>query len=203
MPLETLGKTSRSLDQDLVNLFDVSREGFAAIQAGNLALLGVQRGEQTVSPELYDGSIAELLLSSPSTAIMHVEEPQEEWARGVMIAANYHHGHSEGFHKVIVQDPAHPEMGQWELFVPPGSDNRTFYKRTSYRGSLYPFEKVPTNPGKIDNFFVHIGKADAAIRDFENAGFKFVDEPMSEELVYELENLSYADEHRWVNPIAG
>jgi len=75
-------------------------------------------------------AIAELLLTTPSTAIMHFPKPDKsEISQPIMLAANYHGAHSEGWHRIIVQNPKDREAGQWELWTPPGAQNRAFYKR--------------------------------------------------------------------------
>lgn len=175
---------------------------FTALKAGNVVLLGSETSPY--KPELYSGNIAELLLQSPSTAVMHFSEPAEgDDARGIMMAVNYHDGHSEGHHKIVVQDPSHPENGQWELWVPPGSGNRTFFKRANlFSGEPHEFESMPTNPSKIANFYMHTGSPDEAINDFLAAGFTFNEELLTygfdESSMYlKLDRLSRRNEHRW------
>jgi len=168
---------ARRLDGDYIDAYRISPEGFQAALIGNIALLG-QKYEGSKTLEAYDGSIADLLLSSPSTAVMHFEKPEDDAWRGwsIMMAVNYHDGHSEGHHKIVVQDPSKIEDGQWELWIPPESNNRKFYRRKLYDDKPYPFEKSPANPGKIRDFYVHFGDSGSALDDFKDAGFEFSEE---------------------------
>lgn len=190
------------LNPDLMGAFKASHEGYRTLCAGNIALLGAS--SRNTIPRIFEGSVADLLLASPSTAIMHHEEPKEDgMSWGTMLAVNYHNGHSEGHHKIVVQDPSRVAEGQWELWIPPGSLNRTFYRRVLLRGTPYRFEKSPTNPGKIRHYYVHVGDSADAISDFQSAGFEFSDEFPGEPYTdtdspYDrLGDLSLAYEGRW------
>lgn len=178
-----------SLNPEQISPFRMGRESFDALRLGNLTLLA---NSSDRLPEAYEGTVADLLLATPSTAIMHFEEPQSDLpARGVMLAVNYHLGHSEGQHKIVVQNPAERAEGQAELWVPPGSGNKLFYQRMSDPRSPYQFEPKPTNPDKIKNYYVHIGEPNAASVDFKAAGFEFSDEPIYGEGIFDLQSPYY------------
>jgi hypothetical protein len=132
---------------------------------------------------------------------MHFDEPPvEDFSYGVMMAVNYHTAHSEGLHKIVVQSPANHKIGQWELWIPPDSNNLTFYRREPY-GELHPFEKTPANPEKVRNYFLHIGDPDEAMRSFKTEGFEFVDQSLAPEDYRSLAALS-AKSLEWQDPLA-
>lgn len=192
---------SDAINPETIDPFRVTQEGYHALATGEIALLGYP--DYDLEPHASALTIAEILLQNPSTAIMHFENPGDrEEINGVMIGVNYHSGHSEGWHKIIVQDPTSPAAGQWMLWAPPGADNRTFYRRAlSLDGQPYRFEETPTNPEKIGNYVLHAGPSDEAVTSFEGLGFKFIDKLLSPESdEYErLHALSRANVHTW-NP---
>ncbi len=172
----------KEIQPSYLHPFEASQEGYTALSSGKVALLGYDHSPSR--PDLISRSIAEVLLQTQSSAIMHFEPPvpsgnplTEPSSKGLMLAANYHNGHSEGKYKIVLQDPSNPEVGQWLLWAPPDSDNKTFYKRASFYGSGngYGFENSPTNPEKIHNYFMHSGTTDEAIQSFRELGFTFVD----------------------------
>lgn len=198
---------------DVLHAFESTPKGYEALAAGEAEPLG--RENDPIQPEFSSKSIGELLLSNISTAIMHFEPPVQgtnplvgPMSRGVMMAANYHWGHSEGLHKIVVQDPSNQERGGWMLWIPPGSGNTTFYRRCLVEDRPYPFENVPTNPEKIREYYVHSGPADEAITSFKELGFTFSDEFLSPyyngSLLAEYERLrelSSAARGHWENPL--
>jgi hypothetical protein len=184
--------------------YEMEPDTYAAVAAGELALLGANHLGR--SPEALSESVAEVLLSTPSSVIMHFGEPVDTGnskvgfrSQYLMMAANYHRGHSEGLHKIIVQNPDKPEEGQWILWTPPGSNNKTFYRRASLANTPYGFEERATNSGKINEFFVHTGAADEAIGSFEDLGYTFSDEYLlvGDPTYRELSSLSSAAGGRW------
>lgn len=192
---------TEGLNIDQIDRFRMTGEGYRSFSVGNVALLGYEHS--TTTPEIYDGDIASLLLDSPSTAIMHYDEPDIDNGKqsGVMMAINYHDAHSEGDHQIVVQDPHAKEKGQWVLWVPPGSNNKTFYRRSFFR-KPHPFEDRPENPNKTSRVFAHIGNADEAIKSFEDAGYSFSDEYLERSLdpdstYQKLRKLSVANKNLW------
>lgn len=184
---------SRDAAPVVVNLSEATREGYAALKAGNIALLGRERRPGRQTPELITASIADILLTQESTAIMHFEDPgDEDYARSTMMAVNYHNGHSEGDNLVVVQHPQQPEAGQWMLYnYPddydgPGAENRVLYKRPTFLGDPHDFQPMPSNPEKIRNYLLHAGEADKAIVAFEALGYQFSDELLPEDLYDEF-----------------
>lgn len=191
---------ARSLHGETINQFDLYPEAWRAFTVGNLALLG----EGCREPEQFEGSIADLLLQSPSTAIMHFEAPAENCDENEpmfsnMIAVNYHDGHSEGYHKIVVQDPLQQEIGQHELWIPPGLNNRIFRPRL-YLGSATAFEKYPANPDKIKKYYIHFGPSDEAYTSFEQAGFIISDEPRTREEYWTYGHVSREAQSIWEPP---
>lgn len=184
--------SSRGVDRFSINISEATREGYAALKAGNVAMLGYEDREDEDLPKLITASIADILLAQESTAIMHFEDPGDEpYANAAMMAVNYHNGHSEGQNLVVVQHPLRPDEGQWMLYnYPedydgPGATNRTFYKRQTFLGHPYNFEDKPTNPLKIKNYLLHAGEVDEAIVAFQALGYAFSDEALPAELLAE------------------
>jgi hypothetical protein len=173
------------VDPDEVSIFEATGAGYAHA-LGNTALH-------------TEVSIAELLLQSPSTAIMHYDKPLEEASEAAMLAINYHGASSEGFHKIVVQNPAQPEVGQWELWIPPGSDNKTFYRRSIWSGEPYPYEQEPTNPEKVTNYYMHAGLSDEAIESFRALGFTFTNDVLADSSTEyaRLQDLARANPYTW------
>lgn len=168
---------SRGINHSVVNMNTYTREGYTALVAGNVASLGYK--DYVKKPEAYVGSIADLLLAQPSTAVMHLSELPNEYGylSPVMMAVNYHMGHSEGQHQIVVQNPADENAGQYVLWIPPESKNKVFYRRGVLLGEIpHPFETFPTNPLKIRNYFFHVGEPDEALRSFKELGFEFKNE---------------------------
>ncbi|MCJ7816369.1 MAG: hypothetical protein MUP55_00800 [Candidatus Aenigmarchaeota archaeon] len=141
----------------------------------------------------YQGSIAELLLNNESTAIYHLN-PENTFCLGdsvyirpVLLGVNYHNGHSEGQHKIIVQNI--PEKkGPWVIFRPLGSEERKFYLQNMIFPRTFPpeFQEESDAPAKILKRYLHKGNPLEIFSDFEKAGFKFVNEPMTEEYLEEV-----------------
>ena len=170
---------SSGIDPRIINTSRYTEEGYAALIAGDFSLIGFK--DFVKKPETYVGSIADLLLAQPSTAIMHLTKLTTEYGLStVMMAVNYHMGHSEGQHQIVVQNPADESVGQYVLWIPPESENKVFYKRGVLWGEIpHLFETLPTNPLKIRNYFFHVGEPDEAIRSFKDLGFEFKDELLS------------------------
>lgn len=190
-----------AINPGIIDPFRTTQEGYHALASEEVALLGYP--DSGSEPQAYALSIAEILLKNPSTAIMHFEDPAgAEEVNGTMIGVNYHDGHSEGWHKIILQDLSQPEAGQWMLWTPPGAHNKTFYRRAlpfSLDGQPFEFESIPTNPEKIGRYVLHAGPSNEGINSFKELGFEFIDEilsPASAE--YErLSDLSRASRRTW------
>jgi hypothetical protein len=150
-----------------VGPFNMEKIDFVSMKAGRLALLG---RELETPPTPYGGTIADLLLSSPSTAIMHFGLLRRPLVRGCMLAANYHRGHSEGDHLIVIQDPYKQEAGQLYLKWGPGSD-QIIRRRQLFADKVYPFEEFPTNPDKIHDYYVHTGDTSEALDSFLEKGY--------------------------------
>ncbi|MBS3116538.1 hypothetical protein J4421_02980 [Candidatus Woesearchaeota archaeon] len=134
----------------------------------------------------FSGTIARLLLDNESTALYHLDPAivtpwDDTYIQPLLLGVNYHHGHSEGRHKIVVQNV--PERkGPWILFKPPGSTEDTFYLQDlTCPGVIEPrFEEEVANIGKIQQSYLHIGDPLAIFEQFKVEGFKFVDTPMTE-----------------------
>ena len=142
------------------------------IPAGEYGPFRMERDEfeslETKSADLQtlDRSIADLLLESPSTAIMHFRDTDDDFPiiRGTMLAVNYHQGHSEGDHLIVLQQPENPEKGQLEINWHPEADKiirvrhlTSYALRNAFPDAIskpYPFETSPTNPLKIKNYYI-------------------------------------------------
>ncbi len=155
-----------------------------------------KRGERT------SDTLADLLLKSDSTAIFHMDpnrlahlgdpkNPVKTYMRPLLLGVNYHRGHSEGGYKIVVQDIPQ-RKGPWVLFRPPGSNEDTFY----LQDVIFPgivrasFSEDVANPLKIKRFYLCSGNPLEIFESFQRRGFKFVDQPMSEEHYERLSVLS-------------
>lgn len=153
--------------------------------------------------ENVDISLSDLLLNNDSTAIFHVspdrvyhlgdpESPIATYLKYLLLGVNYNNGHSEGKYKIIVQNI--PELkGPWVLFRPPNSNENTFH----LQDMIFPettkpkFEGDVGNPLKILSFYLFRGDPLKVFKDFEEAGFEFVDVPMTEEHLDHLQHMVY------------
>lgn len=140
-----------------------------------------------------EGTLAEILLQNEATAIYHLN-PQnlgrlrgKNFVKPLLLGANYHNGHSEGDHKIIVQDVV-SRRGPWVLFKPPGSEEKTFYlQHMVFPSSNEPrFEEEVANPLKIKRRFLHHGNPDAIFNAFRELGFDFVDKAMTKSYMEEV-----------------
>ncbi|MCX6814268.1 MAG: hypothetical protein NTY20_01265 [Candidatus Aenigmarchaeota archaeon] len=158
----------------------------AGIQFGNLDMV-------FNATKKYPGTAAELLLNNESTAIYHLDPGntfclRAVYIRPIILGVNYHHGHSEGDHKIIVQNI--PERkGPWVMFRLPGSKERTFYLQDMVFPRMFPptFDEELKAPGKIKERYLHKGDPLEIFSDFKKLGFEFVNEPMSKEYMEEVE----------------
>lgn len=138
-------------------------------------------------------SLSDLLLENFSTAIFHVcpnrlsylggsKNPIKTFMQPLLLGVNYHKGHSEGDYKIVVQN-LHEKKGPWVLFIPPNSNEDIFYLQDMVFPRIVKpkFEENVANPLKINTFYVFRGNPLRIFEDFKIRGFKFVDEPMSEE----------------------
>ena len=113
----------------------------------------------------FNGNLADLLLDNEATAVFHVdstlivnpEDIRTQHARALLLGVNYHEqhgmGHSEGYHKIVVQNI--PERkGPYVLFRPPGYDEDTFYLQDMVFPDLAEpqFQEHVSAPGKIRNY---------------------------------------------------
>lgn len=157
-----------------------------------------ERGEEFIS-----GTLADLLLDNDQTAVFHVDAnrtqtlgspedpPAITYMKPLLLGVNYHMGHSEGNHKIVVQNV--PERkGPYVLFHPPGSRERKFYLQdVAFPRSCKPkFEEDVANPLKIRRFYLFRGDPLQIFRDFKRAGYKFKDKAMSERHYDNLGDLS-------------
>ncbi len=147
------------------------------------------RLDEVMTPgELFNRSIADLLLNNESTALYHLD-PANTYNLGnnfylqpVLLGVNYHHGHSEGDYKILVQNL--PERkGPWVLFRPSGSMEDTFYLQDMVfpRNFKPTFSEDVANNLKINERYFHRGDPLAIFEHFKQAGFKFINEPMSQD----------------------
>ncbi len=148
--------------------------------------------------EPINQTLAELLLSTDSAAVFHVDPTrtktlgEQTYMEPLLLGANYHKAHSEGDHKIIVQNI--PERrGPWVLFRPPGSDEHIFYLQHLMPGIVEPkFEEDVANPNKhFGCFYLFCGDSLQIFEDFRSQGFDFVDHTMTEEHYEHLEDLSW------------
>ena len=122
--------------------------------------------------------------------------PSGKLLRPVLLGVNYHLGHSEGYHKIIVQDVVRG-IGPWVLFHPPGSNQKVFY----LQDMVFPFAQKPrfeesvANSLKIQHHLFFRGDPMRIFMDFEKAGYVFNDGKIAEGLFDELSDLSYKSQH--------
>lgn len=141
----------------------------------------------------FERNLSDLLLENFSTAIFHVcpkrldylgdsKNPIKTFMQPLLLGVNYHKGHSEGDYKIVVQN-LREKKGPWVLFRPPNLNEDTFYLQDMVFPRIVKpkFEENVCNPLKINNFYVFRGDPLRIFEDFKRRGFKFVDEPMSEE----------------------
>jgi len=133
-------------------------------------------------------TLAEVLLQDESAAVYHLDLENlgrlgdAVFVQPLLLGANYHKGHSEGKHKIIVQDVS-ARRGPWVLFRPSGSGEKTFYLQDMVSPGLAEpqFAGDVANPSKIRRRFLHLGDPQLIFRSFRDQGFTFVDKPMSKE----------------------
>ncbi len=146
---------------------------------------------------VHDVSLPNFLTSSPSTAIYWINKYDTDptlkrgfvFCQTLLLAVNYHMGHSEGKHKTVVQDVIN-RIGPWVLFAPPGSDNKTFHlEDVTFPGYAQPrFSDSVANPLKIKKYFVT--DEYNATAEFVKAGYSFIDTAMSDKERLELQEHS-------------
>ena len=133
--------------------------------------------------DIVNGSLADILLKDRATAIYHVDPERFAWRDELQllpIGINYHCAHDSGYFRTVVQDVAE-RKGPWVLFNPPKSDNATLYLQDMCDPDGEPeFEDDVANPLKVKNFYLFRGDPLRIFRDFEEKGFNFVNDPMSE-----------------------
>ena len=185
------------LDPDHLGPFRYTKHGYNSLASAD----GVIPEELVTygNPVLDTRSIARILLDEPRTAIMYLPDPNaiprpdylpdhaEQRFEPVMAAVNYHHGHSEGHHKIVIQDVRRPEEGQHLLWVPPSEDGASPANTTAYRRLLgagsdepYPFEETPTNSDKIGKYYIFTGDPAEVRHSFEDLGVTFSDEGLTD-----------------------
>jgi hypothetical protein len=167
--------SSEHLNPLYMSSFYIDRDAYDQLASGEIepSLIHPDVTEFEIDPNI---DIADLLLHSVSTAVMHFERPAEKQRnRSSMIAVNYTRGHSEGEGLIVLQDASKPDEGQLEVKVDSG--DMTVYRRAlGFGNKPYPFEKSPTNPLKIRSYYVHLGEPDEAITSFKARGYEVKDE---------------------------
>lgn len=139
----------------------------------------------------YPDSLVDLLLNNESTAVYHLDptntyclgdKSNPVFIRPVLLGVNYHEGHSEGAYKIVVQNIP-KRKGPWVLFKPPGSREDTFYLQNMILPEIWKpeFREEVDNVLKISKRYLHKGDPLDIFLQFQEAGFKFVDKPMSRE----------------------
>jgi hypothetical protein len=138
-----------------------------------------------LAAEVPEHNLAEFLLGSDreGTAVYWVGEgtidPYVGSMKRRLLGVNYTGAHSEGDHKVVVQDAEHKE-GPWVLYAPPGTDNHTFHLEddTMPRWNKPTYRDEPANPLKIREEYLYAGNPGQIFTDFQDMGYDFVDTPM-------------------------
>lgn len=155
--------------------FIATQEFIEALAAGDLDSL-IESPEDG-RKQLTGLTAARVLLDNTSTAIMHFPlEPVDPVRRSVLVGVNYDNGHSEGDNTIVVQDPINLGAGQWMMRT--DRDDKTFYRRMSlFGGGKYPAERSPTNPEKIQNYWMHSGDPREIRASFEDLGYIFTNDP--------------------------
>lgn len=140
-------------------------------------------------PTMHHDNFVDLLLDGESIAVYHLDpdnvrylgNPQTDpyatpYVQPLLLCANYHNGHSEGDHKIIIQNIP-DKKGPWVLYRPPGSHNSTFhFHDVVFPDQLEPkFEEEVANPLKILYRYLHKGDPLEIFEQFREAGFDFVD----------------------------
>ncbi len=144
-----------------------------------------------------EGTLAELLLNHESTAIFHVdpertsEAGSQHFVKPILLGVNYHHGHSEGDYKVVVQNILE-QKGPYVLFRPPGSEEKTLYLQDLVFPTTFPpkFKEQVDNPMKIHHYYLFRGEPLQVFDDFRKAGFNFSEQAMTNEHYVQLEKLT-------------
>jgi hypothetical protein len=158
-----------------------------------------------------NANIANLLINNESTAVYALSgrlgrtTNQLIFEQGAMMAVNYHNGHSEGHHRIVIQNPRNKKAGQEILWCPPESNNTEFMHRKQLLSDKpYEFEESPCNSLKIRNHWLYTGSPADARAHFTARGFTFSPDSLLEvgPEAGILRTLSRENRSTWQNPLA-
>ena len=146
------------------------------------------------SKQVYNGPLSDLLLNNKSTAVYHLSASNIgllgedlKFVEPMLLGVNYHEGHSEGKHKIVVQNIPQ-RKGPWVLHRPPGSEEKTFFLQDMVFPRMMPptFNQFVDAPLKINKYFLHRGNPLEIFESFKDAGFSFEDKAMTEEYMKKI-----------------